>query len=91
MQQYPLRKRASATGVSTHRAGHSSRIHPKDVPYWTDQENKYANPLDVADGLDYPGEPMRAPSSAIQCSSRGTGSWSSMTSRRHDVVGGRTG
>lgn len=64
MQQYPIRRRATATSVPTHRAGHSSQIHPEDVPYWTDQQKRYPNPLDVADGLDYPGEPSRMPTSA---------------------------
>ncbi|HEY6540227.1 MAG TPA: hypothetical protein VIZ18_04780 [Ktedonobacteraceae bacterium] len=66
MSQYPLRKRASATSVPTHRAGHSSQIHPEDAPYWTDQRKKYPNPLNVADELDYPGEPSRMPSSAVR-------------------------
>src|SRR5690348_13002636 len=65
-QQYPLKRRATATSVPTHRAGHSSQIHPEDEPYWTDQKKRYPNPLDVADELDYPGEPTRMPSSAVR-------------------------
>lgn len=65
MQQYPLKKRATAEQhVPFHRAGHSSQIHPEDEPYLTDQRKKYPNPLDVADNLDYPGEPTRMPTSA---------------------------
>ncbi|HLX57512.1 MAG TPA: hypothetical protein VKR83_10835 [Ktedonobacteraceae bacterium] len=67
MQQYPLKKRATATQQPSFRhGGHSSRIHPEDMPYWNEQKNRYANPLEVADGLDYPGETTRAPSSAIR-------------------------
>lgn len=44
MQQYPLKRRATATSAPT----------------------RYANPLDVADQLDYPGEPARMPSSAVR-------------------------
>jgi hypothetical protein len=65
VQQYPLKKRATATQAAPfHRAGHSSQIHPEDAPYWTDQRKKYPNPFDVADELDYPGEPARMPTSA---------------------------
>jgi hypothetical protein len=68
VQQYPLRKRASATSVPTHRAGHSSSIHPEDdEPYLTDQRRRYPdNPLDLADDLDYPGERTRMPTSAVR-------------------------
>ena len=61
--RHPIPPRRSAT-VDAHRAEHSSQIHPEDAPYWTDQRKKYPNPLDVADGIDYPGEPTRMPSSA---------------------------
>jgi len=71
VQQYPLRKRASATQQAPfHRAGHSTNIHPEDEPYLTDQRKPYSNPLDVADGIDYPGEPTRAPSSAVRYTDR---------------------
>lgn len=67
MQQYPLKRRATATPQAPfHRAGHSSNIHPEDAPYWTDQKKKYPNPLDVADNMDYPGEPSRMPTSAVR-------------------------
>lgn len=65
-QQYPLKRRATAERLPAHRPGHYSSIHPEDAPCWTDQKKKYPNPLDVADGLDYPGEPTRIPSSAIR-------------------------
>ena len=66
MQQHPLRRRASATQVPFHRAGHSSGLHPEDEPYLTAQRKKYPNPLDVADNLDYPGEPTKMPTSAVR-------------------------
>ncbi len=62
-QRHPIPARRSAT-VDAHRAGHYSGLHPEDAPYLTGQCNKYPNPLDVADGLDYPGEPSRMPTSA---------------------------
>ncbi|MGH2495967.1 MAG: hypothetical protein ACRDIV_14840 [Ktedonobacteraceae bacterium] len=67
MQQYPLRKRASATQLPPHRAGHSINHHPEDEPYLTDQRNRSShNPLALADDLDYPGEPTRMPTSAVR-------------------------
>ena len=64
MEKRPVPPRASAPPVPFHRAGHSSHIHPEDEPYWTDQRNKYPNPIDVADDLDYPDEPKRSRTSA---------------------------
>lgn len=66
MQQYPLKRRATAEQLPPHRAGHSSQIHPEDEPYSTGERKRYSNPLDVADQLDYPGEPTRMPSSAVR-------------------------
>lgn len=63
-QRHPIPKRATAEQLPFHRAGHSSNIHPEDAPYITAQKNKYPNPLDVADQLDYPDEPTRMPTSA---------------------------
>ena len=68
MQEYPIRRRASATAnhIPPHRAGHSFNHHPEDVPYLTDQRKKYPNPLDLAESLDYPGEPGRMPTSVVR-------------------------
>ena len=62
--RHPIPPRRSATQVPTHRAGHSINHHPEDEPYLTDQRKRYANPLDLADDLDYPDEPARTPTSA---------------------------
>src|ERR1700694_3549509 len=63
-QPTPIPPRRSAT-VDAHRAGHSINHHPEDQPYLTDQRRRYPdNPLDLADGLDYPEEPTRMPTSA---------------------------
>lgn len=64
--RHPIPKRATAEQLPPHRAGHSNNHHPEDEPYLTDQRKKYANPLDLADELDYPGEPSRMPSSAVR-------------------------
>ncbi|MGH2495179.1 MAG: hypothetical protein ACRDIV_10805 [Ktedonobacteraceae bacterium] len=62
--RHPIPPRRSAT-VDTHRAGHSSGLHPEDEPYLTDQRKRHPNnPLELADDLDYPDEPARAPTSA---------------------------
>ena len=67
MQQYPLRKRASATQLPPHRAGHSINHYPEDMPYLSDQQKRYPNnPLDLADDLDYPEERIRMPTSAVR-------------------------
>jgi len=64
-QRHGIPKRATAAQVSTHRAGHSSGIHPEDAPYITAQRQRYPdNPLDLADDLDYPEERTRMPTSA---------------------------
>jgi hypothetical protein len=65
-QRHPIPKRATAEQLPTHRAGHSINHHPEDEPYWTGQKKQYPNPLDVADGLDYPDEPTRMPTSAVR-------------------------
>lgn len=66
-QRSPIPKRATAEQLPTHRAGHYSGLHPEDEPYLTDQRKRYpANPLDLADDLDYPEEQTRAPSSAVR-------------------------
>src|SRR6266852_5542258 len=63
-QRHPVPPRRSAT-VDAHRAGHSINHHPEDVPYITAQKQRYPdNPLDLADGLDYPDERTRIPTSA---------------------------
>src|SRR5712691_11784407 len=63
----PIPRRATAEQLPIHRAGHSSNIHPEDEPYYTAQKKRYPdNPLDLADGLDYPEEPTRMPSSAVR-------------------------
>jgi hypothetical protein len=67
MQNYPIRRRATAERIPTHRAGHSINHHPEDEPYITDQRKRSSNnPLDLADGLDYPGELTRMPTSAVR-------------------------
>jgi hypothetical protein len=64
--RHPIPPRRSAT-VDAQRAGHYSGIHPEDEPYVTAQRKRYpANPLDLADDLDYPGEPTRMPTSAVR-------------------------
>jgi hypothetical protein len=63
-QRAPIPKRATAEQIPTHRAGHSIHHHPEDVPYLTAQNRRYANPLDVADSLDFQDEPARTPTSA---------------------------
>jgi len=64
-KQRLIPRRATAEQLPVHRAGHSSNIHPEDEPYWTTQKKRYPdNPLDLADDLDYPGEPTRMPTSA---------------------------
>jgi len=63
-KRHPIPPRRSAT-IDSHRAGHSSQIHPEDEPYITAQKQRYPdNPLDLADDLDYPGERTRMPTSA---------------------------
>ncbi len=64
-QRHPIPKRATAEQVPTHRAGHSSGIHPEDTPYLAAQRKRFPdNPLDLADDLDYPEERTRMPTSA---------------------------
>lgn len=52
--------------AATHRAGFHSGLHPEDEPYMTQQNQRYANPLDLADQLDYQDEPRRPPTSAVR-------------------------
>src|SRR5712692_10656797 len=59
----PIPPRRSAT-IDAHRAGHSINHHPEDVPYITAQKKRYANPLDLADNLDFQDEPTRSPTGA---------------------------
>jgi len=67
MQEYPIRRRATAERLSTHRAGYTINHHTEDEPYLTAQRKRYPNnPSDLADDLDYPGEPGRMPTSAVR-------------------------
>jgi hypothetical protein len=64
-QRHLVPRRATAEQLPAHRAGHYSGLHPEDVPYMTAQRKRNpANPLDLADDLDYPEEPARMPTSA---------------------------
>src|ERR1700681_527185 len=66
-QRHEIPRRATAEQLPTYRAGHYSGIHPEDAPYLTDKRKRYpANPLDLADDLDYPGEKTRMPTSAVR-------------------------
>ncbi len=96
----PIPRRATAEQLPTHRAGHSSNIHPEDEPYWTAQKKRYPdNPLDLADGLDYPEEPKERQVAlyatmthgATRSFGRETGNLLFMTNHRPGYAGDRTG